>query len=179
MTIRRETPGDIASVYKINTAAFGRNAEADLVDALRQSGNLVLSIVAEVADDNGTLSVIAHVGFSPMTLLSPDGERQYPTGIWGMGPVAVMPAYQQQGMGSAIVRGALETARADGAEIIFLLGNPAFYGRFGFQLARDFELRWEHGAESHFQVYAYHEDRLTDLSGKGLMVCFSPEFDGV
>jgi putative acetyltransferase len=125
--LRLETPADGAAIHRLTAEAF-RNAphtsgtEAFIVDALRNAGALTLSLVAE---DAGVL--VGHVGLSPVTVA--DGS----TGWYGLGPVSVLPSHQGRGIGSALVRDALARLRAMGASGCVLVGEPAYYGRFGFK----------------------------------------------
>jgi predicted N-acetyltransferase YhbS len=99
------------------------------VDALRDAGQLALSLVAvEASGDADT--VIGHVALSPVTLTpTPDGGPDW----YGLGPLAVVPERQGQGVGSRLVRSALEHLSGLGAAGCVLLGDPAYYGRFGFR----------------------------------------------
>lgn len=117
---RRETAGDAPSVRAVVQAAFGRVGEADLVDALRSAGALSVSAVAEMGG-----RVVAHVGFSPITI----GER-HPA--LALAPLAVAPDHQRQGVGSALVRWSLDECRRLGHGVVIVLGEPAYYSRFGF-----------------------------------------------
>ncbi|MGW1076921.1 GNAT family N-acetyltransferase [Streptomyces sp. NPDC002537] len=128
---RAETDADVAAVREVVLAAFGTPLEADLVDALRGDEAWIpgLSLVAE-APGHG---VVGHalltrclVGDVPALVLA---------------PVAVLPAYQRSGAGSAVVRAALEAARARGEHMVTVLGHPAYYPRFGFTRASEFGIR--------------------------------------
>ena len=117
-SIRSEGPADFAGCRAVNEAAFGGVTESNLVDDLRRDGDLVVSLVAE--DDNGT---VGHIGLSRMVA---------PPSALALAPLAVVPDRQGRGIGSALVRAALKQARALDFAIVFVLGDPAFYGRFGF-----------------------------------------------
>ncbi|HWJ70003.1 MAG TPA: N-acetyltransferase [Sphingobium sp.] len=125
MIIRDEQPGDVAAIRDLTAAAFSHaphssGTEAAIVDALRRAGALTLSLVAVDA------GVIGHVAFSPVSIAGVDGDWQ------GLGPVSVAAAHQRQGIGEALIRAGLERLRADGAAGCVVLGDPAYYGRFGF-----------------------------------------------
>jgi putative acetyltransferase len=127
MIIRPETPGDYSSIRDILIAAFANHpyshqTEHLIVEALRADDALTVSLVAEV---DGT--VAGHIAFSRVTI---DGED---CGWLGLGPVAVLPAFQRQGIGTALVNEGLKTIRGMGAQGCFLVGDPAFYRRFGFE----------------------------------------------
>jgi putative acetyltransferase len=118
MPIREERPGDHAAIRAVVTAAFGRAGEADLVDALRADGDSVLSLVAEEE-----AQIIGHVLFSRMAA---------PFRALALGPVAVLPDRQRFGVGGGLIRAGLEAAHYAGWQGVFVLGNPDFYRRFGF-----------------------------------------------
>ncbi len=118
MLIRPEQTSDEAAINALVTAAFGQRQEADLVDALRASGDLSISLVAE---DQGSL--VGYVAFS--RLKSPEEAL-------AMAPVAVAPDRQRSGIGSAVIRMGLDRARELGCRTVFVLGEPTYYARFGF-----------------------------------------------
>lgn len=140
--IRDEGPGDAEAIAAAISAAFAPEAalpapEAGLVDDLRAAGALGLSLVAEAPD--GTL--VGHVAFSPVTVEGRGADR-----LLGLAPLAVVPAWQGRGLGSALVSAGLEAARARGCELVVVLGEPAYYRRFGFRPAGAFGIAWEHPA---------------------------------
>jgi putative acetyltransferase len=118
MIIREEGPSDRAAVHEVVRAAFGRTNEAMLVDRLRADGDSTVSLIA--VDD---ASVIGHVMLSRM---------KAPFQALGLAPVSVRPDRQRSGVGSSLVLEALTRARQGRFEAVFVLGDPAFYGRFGF-----------------------------------------------
>ena len=129
MLIRPETPADHAAVREINIAAFAvhpfsRQTEHLIVEALRAAGALTLSLVAE---EQGR--VAGHIAFSK----APIGGQDL--GWFLLGPVAVLPDLQRRGIGSALVRVGLEALRALDAQGCVLVGDPAYYTRFGFRQA--------------------------------------------
>ncbi len=125
--LRPETPADALPIRELLVAAFGGTQEADLVDQLRHDGDLVLSLVTLARDG----SAIAHVGF--VRLVVEQGGDEIPA--IGLAPLAVAPAAQRQGVGSVLVRRGLDRLRERGETLVFVLGDPAYYGRFGFDLA--------------------------------------------
>lgn len=134
MTVRPEQPEDIASIRYITEAAFqgmeysGHN-EAEIIDALRAAHALTISLVA-IEDEE----LVAHVAFSPVTI---DDE---PSCWYGLGPVAVRPDYQREGIGTELIRKGLSLLEAMGADGCVVLGEPEFYGRFGFEAVPSLEL---------------------------------------
>lgn len=126
MNIRPETANDFGAIRAVVTAAFGQRVEADLVDALRKDGDLVLSLVAEVDGE-----IVGHVGFSRLWI-EQDGQRL--PGI-SLAPVSVLPQHQRKGIGRALVGAGHLRLKTNGESIVFVLGDPAYYQRFGFTAA--------------------------------------------
>ena len=134
LRIRRETSDDHARVHAVQEAAFGRRGEADLVAALRASVQPQLSLVAELGSE-----LVGHVFFSPVTI----GARESGApAAAALAPIGVLPAHQGRGVGSALVRQGLADCAEIGFVAVFLVGNPAYYARFGFALAALRELRY-------------------------------------
>lgn len=125
MLLRAERPGDESPVFEVNQAAFATDAEARLVDMLRNDGDLCFSHVAEENDQ-----IIGHIALSPMDAESDD----HPIRALGLGPVAVAPSRQRKGIGSQLIHAAINWARANEWQLIILLGNPDYYSRFGFSV---------------------------------------------
>ncbi len=125
--IRTERPGDEAAVAALTFEAFDSPehsgaAERAMVERLRIDGDLTLSLLAVTKN----AAVIGHVAFSPVTI-------DHRTSQWfGLGPVSVAPANQREGVGSALIRDGLARLEGRGAAGCVVLGNPAYYGRFGF-----------------------------------------------
>lgn len=125
--IREETSGDVAAIEEITRRAFAdhphsRQTEVAILRGLRRSGALATSLVAV---EHGR--VVGHVAVSPVTVS--DGAPAW----HALGPVSVLPERQRRGIGSALVRAALARHRELGASGCVLVGEPAFYGRFGFR----------------------------------------------
>ncbi len=133
--IRPELSGDGAVIRAVNNQAFGQPAEADLVDALRASGALALSLVAV---ENG--HVVGHILFSPVRIVSESRSTE----AQALGPMAVMPVHQRQGIGSALVRKGLEECRSEDCGVLVVLGHPQYYPRFGFAPASRFGIRCQY-----------------------------------
>lgn len=127
MQIRPERPEDATTIRALTDAAFkgmpfSDETEAAVIDALRAAGALTLSLVATKGDE-----ILGHVAFSPVTI---NGEA----GDWyGLGPVSVWPDHQRAGVGQALIREGLRRLQSLGAGGCVLLGNPAYYRRFGFE----------------------------------------------
>lgn len=126
MNIRAERTEDVPLIAFVVAAAFGSPAEAELVAAIRASPNFVpdLSLVAEIDDE-----VVGHVMVSLVAL--EDGETHRT--IASLSPLAVRPDFHRRGIGSALVRDVTGRAGARGEPLVVLEGDPAFYGRLGFE----------------------------------------------
>lgn len=131
--IRPETPADIPAIHALTEAAFRTAAhsagtEQFIVDALRRAGAPAVSLVAAADDD-----LIGHVAVSPVAVS--DGT----SGWYGLGPISVSTPLQRTGVGSQLMHAALQTLRERGAAGCLLVGDPAYYSRFGFRPATGLE----------------------------------------
>jgi putative acetyltransferase len=159
--VRPEGPRDAAAVHAVHAACFPTDAEARLVDLLRAAGRLSVSLVAE---DGG--AVVGHVAFSPVTAGS--GA----VGI-GLAPVAVVESHRRRGIAAELIRAGLGACRAAGFGWAVVLGEPAYYARFGFRPAPEFGLSDEYGGGPAFQAVELLPGSLP--LGAGL-VRYAPEF---
>lgn len=147
-------PEDAAAIAAAHRATFPTLSEAVLVESLHAAG---AATVSRVARHEGR--VVGHVLLSPVRLQwdgmeAPAATTATHSPAWlGLAPLGVLPRLQRRGLGSALVWDALAQARERGCEVVVLLGDPAYYARFGFGPARDFGLRcrWP-GAESAFML---------------------------
>ncbi|MGQ0546055.1 MAG: GNAT family N-acetyltransferase [Betaproteobacteria bacterium] len=158
--LRSEGTADAAAIRALHLAAFPTPVEADLVEALREAGAASISEVAVVAG-----AIVGHVMLSPMSI----------GGVLGLAPIAVAPGAQKQGIGAMLMRRALQRAREMGAGAVVLLGEPAYYRRFGFAPARIFGLRckWPGTGEAFMAL----ELRPGFLKGRDGLVSYHPAFD--
>lgn len=127
ITLRNERPEDIPGINRLTEAAFANaehssHTEHFIVDALRRAGQLSVSRVAVEGD-----TLVGHVALSPVTLSS--GV----SGWFGLGPISVLPTRQGQGIGSLLMKAALAELQRMGGAGCVVLGDPAYYGRFGFK----------------------------------------------
>lgn len=146
-TIRREEPSDIGAIDQVTKSAFASAAyssgtESFIIKALRANGQLTVSLVAE---EEGVL--IGHIAISPVTISS--GSE----GWFGLGPVSVIPPKQGSGVGSHLIRAAIEALRELHAAGSVVLGEPSYYGRFGFR--SDARLKYLHAPAEYFQVQSF------------------------
>ena len=126
MLIRAETETDVPAITAVTVAAFqtlavSQHTEQFILAALRAAGALTVSLVAEEAG-----RVVGHIAFSPVTIS--DGTPHW----YGLGPLSVLPAYQRQGIGGALVREGFSRLKARGARGCCVVGHPEYYRKFGF-----------------------------------------------
>ncbi len=129
IVIRNESAADASAITAVTVAAFATLAisghtEQYVIAALRAADALTVSLVADLDG-----RVVGHIAFSPVTMS--DGARDW----YGLGPVSVLPAYQRQGIGKALIREGLSRLQAMGARGCCLVGHPDYYGQFGFENA--------------------------------------------
>jgi HAD superfamily hydrolase (TIGR01509 family) len=164
VTVRQELPADIPGIRLVNRNAFPQEVEANLVDLIRDRGNMILSMVAVYGD-----KVLGHVMFSPVTLHPDHGDLR---GL-GLGPVAVLPEAQGKGLGTRLIESGMEICRRRGYDFVVLLGDPRYYSRFGFIPAAGFGLENEYGVEDEFQARELKPDVL---KGTRALIRYGPEF---
>ncbi len=130
MIIRPEKKKDYKAIHKVNELAFGGRGEADLIDDLRKIDSFIpeLSLVAIQNKE-----IIGHILFSPIVIKS----KKRVTSALTLAPMAVIPEFQNKGIGSKLVLRGLEDCRRHGHKIVVVIGHPEYYPRFGFLPARD------------------------------------------
>jgi putative acetyltransferase len=164
VAIRPEQPGDAAAIQAVHAASFPTDLESRLVDLLRGAGRLLVSLVAEVGG-----VVVGHVAFSPVTAVS--GA----VGV-GLAPVAVTEPHRPGGIAAALIRAGLEACGAAGFGWVVVMGEPAYYSRFGFRPASEFCLSDEYGGGQAFQAMVLIPGALPVGAG---LVQYAPEFAAV
>jgi len=166
LCIRPEAPADKASIRRVNEFAFGQPEEADLVDSLRKDCPSLLSLVAESANQ-----IVGHILFSPASIELDGGT------IDGMalGPMAVLPECQRQGIGSQLVHAGLGQPEVASSPFVIVLGHPEYYPRFGFEPASKYRVRstWEVPDD----VFMILVRDAASLGGQGGVARYRPEFD--
>jgi len=165
ITVREEKPHDVAAIREVNLAAFGQPQEADIVDKLRHSCKDLLSLVATVED-----RVVGHILFSPASV---DGEGKTVEGM-GLAPMAVLPEFQRQGVGSELVRAGIGRLTDRGCPFVIVLGYPEYYPRFGFVPASRYGIRseWDVPDEA-FMIVVINESAIDGVTG---VARYRPEF---
>ena len=161
--IRPERDGDAAAVRRVHETAFPTTAEADLVERLRAGGKAVIALVAEDAG-----SIVGHILFSPVAL-----EPLAGTVGLGLAPVAVLPDHEKHGVGRRLIQNGLAECHAWGAGFVVVIGDPPYYGRFGFEPAEKHGLRSEYDAGDSFMVFELVSGALPP---SGTLVKYAPEF---
>jgi putative acetyltransferase len=165
-TIRRERPGDIAAIAEVNTQAFGRGDEAAIVDRLRDIADPFLSLVAEHAGE-----VVGHILFTRVTIKDVAASSS----ALGLGPMAVLPAHQRRGVGSALVRAGLRDCLELSEPVVVVLGHPSFYPRFGFRPAAEHGLRYR--SSEYDDAFMVAELRPGALGRRRGLVEYLPPFE--
>jgi putative acetyltransferase len=127
VVIRNETRADTEAITEVTIAAFNsleisNHREQFIIEALRTAKALTVSLVAEL---NGR--VIGHIAFSPVSIS--DGTKDW----YGLGPISVLPEYQRQGIGKALIQEGLQRLRDHHAQGCCLVGHPDYYRKFGFR----------------------------------------------
>ena len=163
--IRKEEPRDQDAVHRLNLAAFDNGPEAVLVDNLRASCDDYLAFVAV---EEGT--VVGHILFTPVTI---DGCS---TVGMGLAPMAVLPSHQRKGIGSQLIRHALQHVRQSGCSFVIVVGHPEYYPRFGFEPASKYHLlsQWEGVPDDAFMVVVFDGSALPQEGG---IARYRDEFD--
>ena len=157
MDIPTENPEHVEAVRNINIAAFGRENEANLVDRLRGSAS-TFSFVALLSD-----RIVGHIFFSPVVV---EGKCSRNLSIVGLAPLAVLPNYQRQGIGTLLIRQGLKECARSGFNAVVVLGHPDFYSRFGFIPASRKSLKCEYDVpDEAFMVLELESGALEDCSG--------------
>ena len=156
MRVRIEGESDYLAVRAVNVAAFGTSVEADIVDALRTRAKPIISLVAETEH-----AVVGHIMFSPVSI-----ANHAEVSVMGLGPMAVAPQHQRQGIGSALVRTGLKQCEQLGYDAVVVLGHPEYYPRFGFVPALKYAIGCEYDVPADvFMVLELRPGALQAVSG--------------
>jgi putative acetyltransferase len=157
INIRKERPEDIEAIRMVNQKAFAQSQEGRIVDALRENGGVLLSLVATI---NGR--VVGHILYSPVSVSHAGGQV---SGA-GLGPMSVLPEFQRQGIGSRLVEEGIQRLRERGCPFVGVLGHPGYYPRFGFKPASGYGIgcEWDVPDEA-FMLLVMDEARMEGVSG--------------
>lgn len=160
--VREEDTRDADPIARLHDSAFPTSGESALVAALRKAGRLALSLVAEREG-----SLVGHVAFSPVTTAT-----AWPGTGLGLAPLAVASGHRRKGIGAALVETGIARSARAGIGFLVVLGEPHYYGRFGFVRARDHGVTNEYDAVEEFMVLELRPGAVP--SGGGL-VRYAPE----
>ncbi len=162
MIIRTESIKDFKEVYNVNFLAFGnREDESKLIERIRNSEEFIpeLSIVAEIDNE-----IVGHILLSKATVENKEGQQE----VIVLAPIAIKPIYQKQGIGSKLINEGLKRCEELGFNIVFLIGHPEYYPKFGFKPARRFgvDLKQFEVPEDVFMVCELNEGELQNIKGE-------------
>lgn len=163
--LRPERTADAEAIDRLLRAAFEWLDEAAIVERLRSRADGYLALVAEVE-----AQVVGHIAFSPMTM-EPDRPE---LSAFGLAPLAVLPEFQGQGIGSRLSKAGLAACRAAGAQAVFVLGHPDYYARFGFAPALDRGITSVYDAPKAFMVLELEAGALEGVTG---LACYHPALE--
>jgi putative acetyltransferase len=152
--IREERPDDVAAIREVNRRAFGQDQEANIVDAVRTNGAALLSLVATVNDQ-----VAGHIMYSLLTIAeNVDGVA--------LGPMAVVPEYQRQGIGTKLIEAGNRKIKDAGYPFIVVVGHAEYYPRFGFRPASEYGIKCEWDVPDEvFMLLVLNETKMQGASG--------------
>ena len=142
--IRKETDKDIQDIRKLNDLVFSGSVEGAIVDAIRNQSPESLSLVAVKNEE-----IIGHIFFSPVEIAGLDGIQ-----AMGLGPMAVLPEYQKQGIGTALINEGIKQLQQLGCAIVVVLGHAEYYPKFGFSPAsgHGLQCQWDGVPDNAFMV---------------------------
>jgi len=165
--IRDEAAGDAPAVRAVLEEAFASPLEAGIVDALRAACSDRLSLVAE-----GDGGIVGHILFTPAEIDAAEGVLRG----YGLAPMAVRPAWQRRGIGSALIAEGTRRLRDAGVPYVIVLGHPEYYPRFGFERASRHGVRcqWPGVPDEAFMLLVLDPAVAPRLAG---LARYRPEFD--
>lgn len=168
LKIREETENDYLKIREVNDLAFGQENEGRLIEKLRQTEKFIpgLSLVAEINNE-----VVGHILFYPVIIHSATADFH----SLSLGPMAVTPAYQRQGIGSQLVREGLKAAKTLGHKSVIVVGHPEYYPRFGFKPASQWKIKMPFEVPD--EAFLALEIVIDDLKGKSGIVEYPKEFN--
>jgi putative acetyltransferase len=152
--VREERSADAPAIREVNKRAFGQDQEGKIVDTLRSNGAALLSLVATLDD-----RVVGHIMYSPISVDSNTVGA-------ALGPMAVLPEHQRQGVGSKLVEAGNRKIKDLGYPFIIVLGHSSFYPRFGFTPAGNHGIRCEWDVPDEvFMLLVLDEKKMRGVSG--------------
>ena len=167
VSIRSEKPEDYQQIYNVNKLAFKGEVEAKLVDNLRKTKGFIPELSLVATKDS---KVVGYILFS--TIHVQTDTKKVP--VLALAPMAVLPKYQKQGIGSKLAREGLIKCKKMGFKAVILVGHPDYYPPFGFTPAKEKGLKLPFDAPNEaFMVYEIIPQALEGIKG---MVVYPPEF---
>ncbi|MFC1630013.1 GNAT family N-acetyltransferase [Patescibacteria group bacterium] len=161
INIRSENPEDYNTIYEINKQAFNDEIEAKLINIIRHSSNFIPNLSLVALKDN---KIVGHILFSQARIKNKETERP----ILILAPIAVLPEFQKQGIGSLLVKRGLEVSQSLNYDIVALIGYPEFFSFFGFVSAKSNGLEVSLNTaipDEAFMVYELKKDILSGVKG--------------
>lgn len=164
LVVRDERADDLQAIRDLHVQAFGQDQEARIVDALRSNGAVLSSLVAAEGD-----RILGHILYSPATIGALAGAA--------LGPMAVLPACQRQGVGARLIAEGTRRLKAAGCPFVIVVGHPDYYPRFGFTPpgSRGITCEWDVPADV-FMVQVLDDARMQGVSG---LAKYREEFSSV
>jgi putative acetyltransferase len=163
--IREERPDDMAAVRELNRRAFGQDQESNIVDALRANGAALLSLVAAMDD-----RVVGHIIYSSLSI----GDNVSGAAL---GPMAVLPEHQRQGIGSKLIEAGNRKLKEAGCPFIIVVGHADYYPRFGFRPASEHGIKCEWDVpDDVFMLLVLDQAKMEGVSG---LATYRHEFSSV
>jgi putative acetyltransferase len=161
MIIRTETVSDFEEVYELNKLVFGRDDESKLIERIRLSKQFIPELSIVIEEQNG---IIGHVLLSKAEVVENDVSYE----VIVLAPIAINPKHQRKGLGSKLIQEAFSKCKELGYGLIFLIGHPTYYPRFGFKPARKyhFELKQFIVRDEVFMVCELFEGELNKVKGE-------------
>jgi putative acetyltransferase len=169
ITLRAERPDDIAAIAQLNDRAFGGAFESRLVETIRSGGNFIPALSIVAVEGN---TIVGHILFSRIFIRSGKGTVE----TLALAPMAVLPEYQKQGIGSRLVRYGIERARELGYNSVVVLGHKEYYPKFGFRRASVWGITSPFPVDDEYvMARELHAGALDEAAGT---VEYPPEFMG-
>lgn len=165
IVIRTEKETDISAIYAVETDAFGRTSEAEVVNKARDKGYVVVSLVAVEGDQ-----IVGHALYSRVALVN---EHEGETAV-ALGPIGVLSTHQKQGIGGQLIAEGNRLCKIAGFDFVFVLGHPTYYPKFGFNPTAPFGIRSQYDVPD--EVFMVCELTPGSLANKKGMIYYNHAF---
>lgn len=156
--IRKEKSSDIEAIKYVNDQAFKQPVEGNIVKKIRNTDSKILSLVAEVENQ-----IAGHIFFSHAEI---EGHPEINKGM-GLAPMAVLPAYQKQGIGTMLINKGISILKNQNVPFIIVLGHPDYYPKFGFEKASEYGIRcqWAGVPDEAFMILILDKNKMKNIKG--------------